>query len=933
MRKTQKRNARRRAKVRLERLKHAGVLPQDARLTDILEGADGDGGGVAPIDTDLPAKKQALLQAINSGGVDVQNDPPLLSPLKSSLGKESPTEEAMVVSERPEVSSSRKAKSPVTPDLERQHVTDRKPEEVQSMNLSTSETPQRRSKLDLASSRRLVFGSLGLRVPKTKDAGAKLREKLLENARSIPQIHEHDDALPQTTEPVNELDWKDKIILKAVECCYDNVVLSTPLFPFVQRWDPQQRTGNYHIQGAQNGLKSKKRKRNKKYHLEDYQNGEEYAGDDVHPTDEPTLVGQSDEQEETSVRPQNEDEYIRDAIDQQLFHDSKEQLQQSGKERNYGRQEGDLPELPEDISAQERFTLESATPGDVVAFRQIHMSEETRWAPEVSEYLTAVIDKILENGHLEMTLAYRDRVQVEGKFDDETGERLYAKFEMPGMEENDENLDGYIEISYDEMIEPKLIRSAQSTHDANSVVDTTPKQMAMPLYPNPPSEREVKSDVHLVPVFLDPPVVKLTSMPNNIESTPPDVNVTLEEAISSSKTKSRKPSELVMTDDARQEYSLLIKGAGFRSEIPSDIDRGFEDHVDIPKCDVTESPQFHGFDSDGPTHVRDNPTDQVPVVELSLEVLGSDGDAETANRSYIPSKSPEITRIRSATPVQDLAGENTSIAGFDHDVDKEPPVLDANDAVVERCVSSGSQAKRHVSTRASCVSFLTVLGDGDDEAEPSSQQLSMDGSNTHHVNVKQNKPTQTQQSQITENPVADISLDGIDNSDDTDEFPSLKKLLSKHQSQPHPRPAILDAGVDTLPFASTAPVERQPAKRERFRRLSDSNGSTRDAGRSFTVDDVLAPSSSSITSKELKEESDDGFVDYKLPAVKRAPPSKPSKDVQIVDLTVSSDPVDPEGSEYEEQPPTRQLAKKRAKNWNTTKGLGRFGRRRIRSDI
>jgi hypothetical protein len=35
--------------------------------------------------------------------------------------------------------------------------------------------------------------------------------------------------------------WREKIIYKAVECCHEDMVLSEPPFPFVQRWDPQQK--------------------------------------------------------------------------------------------------------------------------------------------------------------------------------------------------------------------------------------------------------------------------------------------------------------------------------------------------------------------------------------------------------------------------------------------------------------------------------------------------------------------------------------------------------------------------------------------------------------------------------------------------------------------------------------------------------------------
>src|SRR5699024_221245 len=61
-------------------------------------------------------------------------------------------------------------------------------------------------------------------------------------------------------------DWEEKLILKATECVHDDVALSTPPFPFVQRWDEDVQAT---IRQRKGGKKSRQRKRGSRYTQEE----------------------------------------------------------------------------------------------------------------------------------------------------------------------------------------------------------------------------------------------------------------------------------------------------------------------------------------------------------------------------------------------------------------------------------------------------------------------------------------------------------------------------------------------------------------------------------------------------------------------------------------------------------------------------------------
>lgn len=327
-----------------------------------------------------------------------------------------------------------------------------------------AKTPERRSRLDLASSRRMLFGSLGVRTPKTKGDETETREKLMKGFRLMKEprsqgVAEANELLPVEGSEENE-SWADKIILKAVECCQEGIELNTPPFPFVQRWDPQQQ-GGYKGFGGGRYRKNKKRKRNNsQFYAPDFSQEAEYGQlleHDQPPSGVEDLKGK-DAAASAEDRPATEDQGIDVHVVQSNSKSTKES-DASAKDSPVGTNSEDLPMLPEDMSTCVSLTVELSLPGAIIAFKQLDMSEKTKWQPKVSEYRTATVDHLMDNGMLRMTLAQRDRSQKQIQ---RSSERIYSKFEMPGLNEEEACEDGVIELSFAELIEPKLIRPAST---------------------------------------------------------------------------------------------------------------------------------------------------------------------------------------------------------------------------------------------------------------------------------------------------------------------------------------------------------------------------------------------------------------------------------------------------------------------------------------
>ncbi len=438
---TRKNNQRRRKKKRLNFLKAEGLLAPNAGFKELeafeqnASASPVTGGSAQGDDLEdtFEASKQELLEQLIPPGAD-------------SIA--TPDASGQVLGESPLAMTN--GNGPVS---------------AQTLAISNEDDHKvrsiKRAKLDLDSSRRMLFGSLGLKAPKTPADEQLLREKLARqgpasrDGRAKHTMTGENHASETHAKPVPERTtsetWKEKIILSAVECEGKGQRLTTPPFPFVQRW--QQCEKRNQLQGQLQD-----------YHASNVKE-QQSASTSV---DEPDSGG-SHVDGDTAL----DGVKLNGAIQNQLILEAEEL---SKKKEAKSPTVSDMPVVTE-YDVLEALKAEDAVAGAVIAFKQLDMSKETRWQPEISAYRTAKIQEVLGDGSLKMLLAERDRTPFSLGLDDHTGERVFSKFDMPiEDEENEEGPDTGIRIVlYRDLIEPKLVAGiaasssvGQSTRTARS---------------------------------------------------------------------------------------------------------------------------------------------------------------------------------------------------------------------------------------------------------------------------------------------------------------------------------------------------------------------------------------------------------------------------------------------------------------------------------
>ncbi|KAF5973849.1 hypothetical protein FBULB1_8080 [Fusarium bulbicola] len=449
--KTQKRNARKRD---AKRLKAMQALEDTQSQPSV--------NGTASEEAELLARKRALLSAVS----DEQEDEPSL--LKDAPNKETrPMIVEVEVEEQPPAATTSQDVAPV------------EEEPVPA---------QRRHKVDMGAGRRLLLGALGLKNPKTKADEDKLRYSLMKSVKPLqnPRVQAEEvkanDDKPAEEQPDEDPEaWRKKISYRAVECGQDDIVLSEPPFPFVQRWDPQQQYGSM-----------RKRKRasqnfnDDSYYEEDSQqwNGDEEWNDNSQRKKKKNKKrknkgghdGDYDEEEsrEDSFggRGANGDEDIVLNYDDIPAKHRPEESQFTDTE--------DLPSLPSDVSTLPSLVLSDMKPGMVATWKQLVMSKATNWQPEMVP-MTGLILSISEDNCMHVLLAMRDREGNDKEYDEHTGQRIYAKFEAPDLDEDEED-DGRREIPWAEMSDPRLVQPAPPP----AMLETSAKSIKLQAEQNKP---------------------------------------------------------------------------------------------------------------------------------------------------------------------------------------------------------------------------------------------------------------------------------------------------------------------------------------------------------------------------------------------------------------------------------------------------------------
>ncbi|KAK3326966.1 hypothetical protein B0T19DRAFT_149644 [Cercophora scortea] len=415
-----------------------------------------------------------------------------------------------------------------------------------------STASQRKSKLDVGAGRRMLFGALGLKNPKTKADEDGIRSKLMQDVWPLVNHRlQNSSDVPSQTAPAEEPTaedegpdaWREKINYRAVECCEDGVELSEPPFPFVQRWDPQQQY---------NGGRSKRKQRNQQSFYEDDSQhsakkrkfAENDSYNDTH--DESYFEGDSywtngemtlnyDEPQETHGQSIAEAEQADD-------HDDGE----------------DLPPLPENLSTLPALQSSEVKQGMVVTWKQLLMSKATNWQPQVSSLTGAVVD-VHEDGTFRVLLAKRDRdLDQNAKVYDDEGNRVYDKFEVPDMDEDLEDGAelGYRTVDFLDMVEPRIL--VQPSKD----VATTP--------PRREETRSTSGDQSTTLDHEQPVEESVVPQSHHEESIIPETN---HERTGEVQDAQLSPAVDVspLTEERRHEISLLINDAGFRKDIDPSI--------------------------------------------------------------------------------------------------------------------------------------------------------------------------------------------------------------------------------------------------------------------------------------------------------------------------------------------------------------------------
>ena len=860
---TKKRNERRRKSHRLAYLKRKGILPTDANTADYQRFLGSNQIGETSIDeamrqvhkedvenmgdsVEFEKRRQALLASIASGGVDVSpgrsqevmgpdlpqpdgqarfNDdmeaPPPIATQNDKQMVDVPTNAREAQEKLTEAVADSIVTGTVTSSLE------------EGSKESPTSTPQhRRSKLDLSGTKRILFGSLGLRTPQNKEDESKIREKLMKDVRPVRQPESNTDI--ETADDIAAAaaddSWKEKIDLRAVECCYEGVELSTPPFPFVQRWDPQQQGGyNY---GTNKKRKSKKRKRNNEncYEESSYQSQHsKAANDNQHNTprheseqQRPTENGNAEvEQQEKGC---SHDESLQDSIQ------ISEQLQRETEDvskRTLVEAEGtqDLPPLPEDPNTCPQLTRETATAGTVIAFKQFVMSAQTNWQPSISEYRTAIIKEVMDEGILQMDFARRDQPTRDFQYDEETGERIYGKFEMPGFNDaEDEIHNGKFKCAFEDLIEPILVRASNDGGDQN--------------------QERSQENSDSAPQGGSNNTASLQNAHNTMEQPLGGLDGAAEVVL--------KVEAIMPSEETRQEISELIREAGWRSSIGSGVNGIMDahrmddtietngDNEHIAPADAP-SPKFHGFSSS-------------PTFD-AIEVASSPVPAETkvAKLEHIPG-----FEVGDSFPPPDPANSDAPSMASGTKLTVEYPDLPpvGHESYVPQVGDESDLFQEEAQYLSDPLGF--------DHQSPSQDLLSLSG--------MENSPAQSTRSRTRlsqEKSSPNISKTRDHPTDSEEEFPPLFSQAFE---------ARMSQDIDTkIEFSSQEASISPPAKRKTSGRLN---------GR--------PASSQSENHRNWKPEGewsgfdDDAIVEDDGGSTPRA--SQQPVGSRIVDLTISSDP-------------------------------------------
>ncbi|KAI5807626.1 hypothetical protein DFH27DRAFT_547061 [Peziza echinospora] len=266
-------------------------------------------------------------------------------------------------------------------------------------------------------------------------------------AAANPKIYEEDGEAVGAEEVVEP--WRKKITLSAVECEHEGAEVPQPTFPFMQpNINVPSRAGQKRKRG-----KGKGKNGGQQQQQQQQQDRNQYAFDAY-------AEGGKDYN-------QTDDWYNNNYYDDETVHAEPAAAKVAApvEEKDEG---PDLPALPADVNTLPAFTKDHCQPGAIVAFKQLTMDEY--YNPILANYKTAEITEVenQQNGEICLWVRLAKRDRKVRKYDEETGDRILSKFEMPGDDEEDE---GIVEIMFGEMVDPKLVKEAEKVEGAAIATD------------------------------------------------------------------------------------------------------------------------------------------------------------------------------------------------------------------------------------------------------------------------------------------------------------------------------------------------------------------------------------------------------------------------------------------------------------------------------
>jgi hypothetical protein len=322
---------------------------------------------------------------------------------------------------------------------------------------NVSSPNQRRLRLDLNAGRRMLFSALGLRSSTKKPQEDFVQSANQHNIELIskPSLAQDtginaDVGREDPDDGIIVGNWREKINYRAVECCESDIELSEPPFPFVQRWDPQQK-------GHHGNLGKRKRAQRNQSHF--YQDDGRAKKKRSRPRDVP---GDSEMGDPTPISNHVDvDEDISElCCNNSQERDDDEMRSLDGE---------DLPVLPGNLSHLPKLNAGEARTGMIITWKQWLLSKKTDWQPQIAD-VTAIVTKVdYDTSTVEVFMARRDRNLEENEkvYDDDTGERIYDRFEAPDLEGSDVETsgiadDGHRVLVYGDLIDPRIVQSVDA---------------------------------------------------------------------------------------------------------------------------------------------------------------------------------------------------------------------------------------------------------------------------------------------------------------------------------------------------------------------------------------------------------------------------------------------------------------------------------------